>query len=165
MSAGIRDLEPADWTGIERIYASGLAGGNATFADSPPSMAEFFASRIPGLGVVATGPHDALLGWAAATPTSSREVYRGVIEHSVYVDPAAAGRGIGLALLGGLAARARAAGYWTIQSAIFPENLPSLALHDKAGFRRVGRRERIGRMGYGPFAGTWRDTILVELRL
>nr|WP_107503926.1 GNAT family N-acetyltransferase [Arthrobacter sp. ERGS1:01] len=156
---------PADWSEVERIHAAGIAGGNATFAEAPPSKAEFFASRIPGLSVVATDPQGAVWGWVAATPTSAREVYRGVLEHSVYVDPAAAGHGVGLGLLRELADRAGAAGYWTIQSAIFPENLASLALHDKAGFRRVGRRERIGRMGYGPFEGIWRDTILVELRL
>ncbi|WP_331271230.1 GNAT family N-acetyltransferase [Arthrobacter sp. 35W] len=165
MNAGLRDMVPADWAAVERIYAAGIAGGNATFADAPPTMEEFFVSRIPGLSLVATDDGGAVQGWAAATPTSSREVYRGVIEHSVYVDPAAAGQGLGLLLLHGLAGRARDLGYWTIQSSIFPENLPSLALHAKAGFRRIGRRERIAHMGYGPHAGTWRDTILMEQRL
>lgn len=165
MTATIREMGAEHWPGVERIYAAGIAGGSATFAEAPPSREEFLATRIPGLSVVAVDGGGAVQGWAAATPASSREVYRGVIEHSVYVDPAAAGQGVGLALLNALAARARARGFWTIQSAILAENLPSLALHDKAGFRRVGRRERIGFMTYGPYAGAWRDTILVELRL
>lgn len=165
MSTAIRDMVPADWPDVERIYAAGIAGGNATFADAPPSMTEFFETRIPELRLVSSSNHGAVRGWAAATPTSSREAYRGVIEHSVYVDPAAVGQGIGLALLQALRERARTLGHWTIQASIFPENLASLALHDKAGFRRVGHRERIGQMSYGPLDGTWRDTILVELRL
>ncbi|MCC9068362.1 GNAT family N-acetyltransferase [Arthrobacter cryoconiti] len=158
-------MTPADWPAVERIYTAGIASGNATFADAPPSMTDFFASRIPELNLVATGDAGAVLGWVAATPTSGREVYRGVIEHSVYVDPKAGGRGIGLTLLNGLTERARTLGYWTIQSSIFPENLPSLALHDKAEFRRIGHRERVAHMTYGPHTGTWRDTILVEQRL
>ncbi|MGO4385036.1 GNAT family N-acetyltransferase [Specibacter sp. RAF43] len=165
MNAAIRDMAAADWTAVERIYAAGIAGGNATFAQAPPSMAEFFAAKIPALSLVALDEKDAVRGWVAATRTSTREVYRGVIEHSVYVDPAAAGQGVGLALLNGLAGRARTLGYWTIQSSVLAGNLPSLALHEKAGYRRVGRRERIGLMGYGPHAGQWRDTILLELRL
>ncbi|NVM98764.1 GNAT family N-acetyltransferase [Arthrobacter sp. SDTb3-6] len=158
-------MAAGDWDAVERIYAAGIAGGSATFAESPPPWEEFLATRIPGLSLVAVDGSGAVLGWAAATPTSTRDVYRGVIEHSVYVDPAAAGRGVGGALLRGLAGRARALGYWTIQSSILAENPASLALHGKAGFRTVGRRERIGLMSYGPYAGSWRDTILVELRL
>ena len=165
MTIDIRDMEVADWEAVERIYSAGIKGGNATFADAPPSKADFFATRIPGLCLVAADAAGNVQGWAAATSTSARNVYRGVIEHSVYVDPATTGAGTGLALLHDLAGRARNNGYWTIQSSIFPENHSSLALHDKAGFRRVGRRERIGLMTSGPHKGQWRDTILVELRL
>ena len=105
-----------------------------------------------------------ILGWAAASPVSSRLVYAGVVEHSVYVDPDARGQGVGRTLVEALIARAEAAGVWTIQSSIFPENTASLALHDALGFRRVGRRERIALMSYGPMQGTWRDTILIEHR-
>lgn len=146
MSAEIREMIPSDWAAVERIYAAGIEGGNATFADSTPSTEDFFASRIPGLNLVATSVDGAVQGWVAATPTSTREAYQGVIEHSVYVDPEAVGRGIGLVLLQRLAERARELGYWSIQSSIFPENLPSLALHEKAGFRRIGHRERIAHM-------------------
>lgn len=165
MSTAVREMAADHWPAVQRIYAAGIAGGNATFAEAPPSREDFFAAKIPGLGLVAVSDAGTVLGWAAATPTSSREVYRGVVEHSVYVDPSAAGRGVGLALLHALAARARELGMWTIQSSILAENAASLALHEKAGFRQVGRRERIGFMTYGPLAGTWRDTILMELRL
>lgn len=165
VTTGIRDMTPVDWDDVERIYSAGIAGGNATFTDATPSMKDFFDSRIPGLNLVATDTAGNVQGWAAATATSTREVYRGVIEHSVYVDAQAAGQGIGRFLLNCLADRARELGYWTIQSSIFPENFPSLALHDKAGFRRIGHRERVAHMTYGPYAGLWRDTILVEQRL
>ncbi|MCU6479023.1 N-acetyltransferase family protein [Arthrobacter sp. A2-55] len=158
-------MMPADWGVVEAIHVAGIAGGNATFIAAPPTAQEFFTSKIPGLSLVATDDEGLVRGWIAATPASTRDEYRGVIEHSVYVDPATAGRGLGLVLLQGLAGRARDLGYWTIQSSIFPENLPSLALHEKAGFRRIGHRERVGRMSYGPHAGSWRNTILVERRL
>ncbi|HVT68567.1 MAG TPA: GNAT family N-acetyltransferase, partial [Trebonia sp.] len=100
-----------------------------------------------------------VLGWVAASPVSSRCVYAGVIEHSVYVDPGQQGRGIGAALLSALIASSEAAGVWTIQSGIFPENAASLRLHERAGFRVVGRRERLGR-----HHGRWRDVLLIERR-
>jgi phosphinothricin acetyltransferase len=97
-------------------------------------------------------------------PTSTREVYRGVVEHSVYVAAAVQGRGVGRALLRQLISESEEHGIWTIQSSIFPENTASLALHDRAGFRRIGLRERIALMTYGPYEGSWRDTVLVEHR-
>ena len=105
-----------------------------------------------------------MLGWAAASPVSTRAAYRGVIEHSVYVHRDARGRGAGRRLLDAFVAASDRAGFWTIQSSIFPENTASLALHDRAGFRRVGIRERIAQMTYGPEADRWRDTILIERR-
>ena len=105
-----------------------------------------------------------MLGWAAASGVSNRYLYRGVVEHSVYVDPAAQGRGVGRLLLHGIIASAEAAGIWTIQSGIFPENAPSLRLHQTAGFEIVGTRRRLGRMTYGPLAGEWRDVIMIERR-
>jgi phosphinothricin acetyltransferase len=95
---------------------------------------------------------------------SDRCVYAGVVEHSVYVDSAVQGRGIGRALLAGLATSTEAAGIWTIQAGIFPENTASLRLHEKAGFRLVGTRQRVGKMTYGPLAGRWRDVIMIERR-
>ena len=105
-----------------------------------------------------------VLGWVAASAVSDRCAYAGVVEHSVYVDPAAQGRGIGRRLLDALATSTEAAGIWTIQSGIFPENAASLALHATAGYRTIGTRQRVARMTYGPLSGHWRDVIFIERR-
>lgn len=97
-------------------------------------------------------------------PVSSRAVYAGVVEHSVYVADAARGRGVGRALLEAFNDSAEAHGVWTIQSSIFPENAPSIGLHAEFGFRSIGRRERVAKMTYGPMAGQWRDTVFMERR-
>ncbi len=163
MSTIVRPLEPTDWPEVRRIYAEGIATGHATFEAEPPGWERFDADKRTDLRLVAeVGAR--ILGWAAASPVSSRLVYAGVVEHSAYVDPDARGQGVGRTLVEALIARAEAAGVWTIQSSIFPENTASLALHDALGFRRVGRRERIALMSYGPMQGTWRDTILIEHR-
>lgn len=100
-----------------------------------------------------------VLGWVAASAVSNRPAYSGAVEHSVYVDPAARGRSVGRSLLQHFIASTEAAGIWTIQSGIFPENPGSLALQQSAGIRETGRSERIGRLH-----GRWRDVILVERR-
>jgi L-amino acid N-acyltransferase YncA len=100
-----------------------------------------------------------VVGWVAVSMASARPVYAGVVEHSVYVAPAAHGRGVGLILLGALIASTEAAGIWTIQSGVFPENTVSLRLHQRAGFRIIGTRERVGR-----HHGRWRDVLLLERR-
>ena len=105
-----------------------------------------------------------MLGWVAASPVSAREIYRDVVEHSVYVAPAAAGQAIGRQLVDAFIGAAESAGIWTIRSSIFPENSASLALHFRAGFRRIGTRERIALMTYGPWSGQWRDPVLIERR-
>ena len=115
--------------------------------------------------LVAVDEDGTVVGWAAASPVSDRCAYAGVVEHSVYVDPAATGRGVGRLLLQALLDGARESGAWTVQSGIFPENTTSLALHAAVGFRVVGTRERLGRMTYGPLADQWRDVVLVEKRL
>jgi phosphinothricin acetyltransferase len=152
------------WPDAERIHRAGIATGHATFEAEPPSWAEFDRTRLPGHRLVALDRAGRVLGWAAASGVSERCVYAGVVEHSVYVDPADTGRGVGRLLLDALASSTEAAGVWTIQSGIFPENLASLALHAAAGFRVVGTRERLGLMTYGPMAGRWRDVVLVERR-
>jgi phosphinothricin acetyltransferase len=157
-------MTPADWAGVERIYAAGIATGHATFEETPPSWEAFDADRLPAHRLVAVDDAGRVAGWAAASGVSDRCVYAGVVEHSVYVDPAVAGQGVGSALLEALAESTEDAGIWTIQSGIFPENEVSLRLHAKAGFRVVGVRSRVGRMTYGPLAGTWRDVVLVERR-
>jgi L-amino acid N-acyltransferase YncA len=157
-------LEAEHWPQVERIYAAGIATGQATFEAQPPTWERFDAGRLPDQRFVAVAPDGTVLGWAAASATSDRCVYAGVVEHSVYVDPAATGRGVGRMLLDALVASTEAAGIWTIQSGVFPENAASLALHRAAGFRAVGIRERVGRMTHGPLAGQWRDVVFLERR-
>ncbi len=152
-------MTPADWPAVEAIYAAGIATGEATFETAPPSWEEFDAGRLPDHRLVAV-ENGEVVGWAALSPTSSRACYAGVVEHSVYVAEHAHGRGIGRRLLEALLASAEAAGIWTIQTSIFPENVASVALHGRVGFRIVGRRERIARLD-----GVWRDTLLLERRL
>ena len=107
------------WPEVERIYAAGIATGHATFESEPPTWEQFDAAKLPGLRLVAVEDGRAV-GWAAASAVSDRCVYAGVVEHSVYVDPEASGRGIGRALLDALIAATEDAGIWTIQSGIFP---------------------------------------------
>ena len=157
-------MRPEDWPQVEAIYREGIHAGNATFESDPPSWYAFDNGKIPDVRLVATDDTDTVIGWAAAAPVSSRSVYRGVIEHSVYVAEASQGRGVGHELLYEFLRTAEDAGYWMVQSSIFPENIASITLHEKAGFRTVGRREAIALMTYGPYAGQWRDTVLVEWR-
>jgi phosphinothricin acetyltransferase len=142
------------------IYQAGLDTGQASFETVAPAWEAFDAARLPGhRHVAADAATGEVLGWVAASAVSSRPVYAGVVEHSVYVHPGQRGRGVGAALLGALIRSSEAAGIWTIQSAVFPENTASLALHKRAGFRVVGVRERVGR-----HHGRWRDTVLIERR-
>ncbi len=141
------------------IYRAGIDEGDATFETAAPAWAEFSASRLPEHRFVALDANGAVLGWVAVSAVSSRCVYAGVVEHSVYVHPAARGRRTGGLLLSALIASTEAAGVWTIQSGIFPENAASVALHLAAGFRVVGTRVRFGR-----HHGSWRDVLLIERR-
>ncbi|MGA5148188.1 GNAT family N-acetyltransferase [Streptomyces griseoincarnatus] len=141
------------------IYQAGIDEGNATFETSPPSWETFDASKLPEHRFAALDADGAVLGWVAASRVSDRCAYAGVVEHSVYVHPATRGRGIASALLKALVDSTEQAGIWTIQSGIFPENTASLAVHQRAGFRVIGIRERIGR-----HHGRWRDVVLVERR-
>ncbi len=142
------------------IYQAGIDEGDATFETAAPDWAEFTRTRLPEHRFVALDASSGtVLGWVAASPTSRRSVYQGVVEHSVYVHPAARGRKIGRLLLARLITSTEAAGIWTIQSGIFPENAASIALHQAAGFRIVGRRERLAR-----HHGRWRDVLLLERR-
>jgi L-amino acid N-acyltransferase YncA len=155
-----RPMRASDAGQVLAIYQAGLDTGDASFETRAPSWEAFDAAKLPAHRLVAagdgTGP---LLGWAAVSPVSSRRVYAGVVEHSVYVDAAARGRGVGAALLWALIVTTEAAGVWTIQSGIFPENTISLRLHERAGFRVVGIHERLGCRH-----GRWRDVVLVERR-
>jgi len=156
----IRPMVNDDAAQVLAIYQAGLDSGEASFETSAPSWADFDAARLPGHRLVAADPASGeVLGWAAVSPVSDRYAYEGVVEHSIYVAPAARRRGVGAALLRALIRSTAAAGIWTIQSGIFPENTASLRLHEKAGFRVVGTRKRIGR-----HYGRWRDVLLLERR-
>ncbi|QIG39584.1 N-acetyltransferase [Microbacterium sp. 4R-513] len=160
----VRELRAADWPAVEAIYRQGIEDGEATFETRTPTWEEFDAGKVPAPRLAAVDAGGDLLGWAAASPVSSRAVYRGVIEHSIYVERSAQGRGVGRMLLTAFVEAADAEGFWTVQSAVFPENAASIRLHEALGFRTVGRRERIARSAKGPNAGRWRDTVLLERR-
>lgn len=160
----VREMTRADWAAVEDIYREGIEAGNATFESVTPSWQAFDSGKLPFGRLVAVDDTGAVVGWVAASAVSTREVYRGVVEHSVYVADRAHGRGIGRALLSAFIAVAELHGVWTIQSSVFAENTASLRMHAAAGFREVGRRERIARSTVGPHAGQWRDTILIERR-
>ena len=156
----IRPMRAADAGQVLAIYQAGLDTGQASFETTAPDWDAFDAGKLPlHRHVAVDAATRRVLGWAAASAVSSRCVYAGVIEHSVYVDPARRRAGIGAALLAALTGSAEAAGIWTIQSGVFPENTASLRLHQKAGFRIVGTRERIGR-----HHGRWRDVVFLERR-
>jgi phosphinothricin acetyltransferase len=147
-----------DWPQVRAIYLEGIATGNATFETSAPEWAAWDSAHFATCRLVARSGED-VVGWAALTEVSSRCVYAGVAEVSVYLVTRARGRGIGKALLAALVQASEQNGIWTMQAGIFPENTASVALHEKAGFRIVGRRERLGAM-----EGRWRDVLLLERR-
>jgi len=140
------------------IYQAGIDEGNATFETQAPAWDEFTAHRLPAHRYIALADGQ-VAGWVAASAVSDRCVYAGVVEHSVYVHPGYRGQGIGRQLLDALIASTEAAGIWTIQSGIFPENTASTALHQAAGFRIIGTRERVGQ-----HHGRWRDVLFIERR-
>jgi phosphinothricin acetyltransferase len=155
-------MHTGDASAVLRIYQAGMDGGHASFESVVPSWAAFDASKLPDHRYVAVDDHETVLGWVTVSPVSSRQVYAGVVEHSVYVDPAVRRRGVGRALLDALIVSTEAAGIWTIQSGVFPENKASLTLHQRAGFRIVGVRERIGQ--HAMHGGWWRDVVFIERR-
>ncbi|MFJ6198707.1 GNAT family N-acetyltransferase [Micromonospora sp. NPDC092111] len=155
----VRPMRAGDADRVLAIYQAGLDGGNASFETVAPTWPAFDAGKLPDHRFVAVDPGGTLVGWIAVSPTSTRAVYAGVVEHSVYVDPAAHGRGVARLLLDALIAATETAGIWTIQSGVFPENTASLALHRRVGFRVIGVRERVGR-----HHGRWRDVVLLERR-
>jgi phosphinothricin acetyltransferase len=143
---------------VVAIYQAGIDEGNATFETRAPDWQAFSAARRPGCRYVAVDG-GRVAGWVAVSAVSSRPAYAGVVEHSVYVDPGARGKGVGPVLLRTVIEATEAAGIWTIQAGIFPENTVSLSMHKTAGFRVVGVRERMGQ-----HHGRWRDVVLIERR-
>ena len=160
MSVRIVPMTAEHADAVLAIYQAGIDEGNATFETEPPVWEAFDESKLDQHRFVAIDDDaGTVLGWVAVSAVSSRCVYAGVVEHSVYVSPDARGRGVGRALLDALIASTEAAGIWTIESGVFPENAASLALHQRAGFRVVGTRERLGKHG-----DRWRDVIVLERR-
>ncbi|MDP9290918.1 MAG: N-acetyltransferase family protein [Verrucomicrobiota bacterium] len=155
-------MNAAHWPDVRRIYEEGIATGNATFAASAPEVWEDW-ERDHLLGIVAR-VDDEVCGWAGVAPISNRCMYAGVAEVSLYVAEKCRGIGIGIGLLKELIARSEAQQIWTLQAGIFPENIGSIRLHEKCGFKVIGRRERLGKMTFGPFVGKWRDVVLLERR-
>jgi len=160
----LRPMSSSDWEAVREIYRLGIEEGDATFETNPPEWSHFDGGKLTTPRLVAVEEAGSVVGWVAASPVSTRPAYRGVVEHSVYVDRAARGRGVGRLLLDAFIAQAEEVGVWTIQASIFPENTASLRLHEAAGFRVVGRREKIARSTLGTHAGRWCDTLLVERR-
>jgi L-amino acid N-acyltransferase YncA len=154
----IQALRAEHWDAVSRIYAEGIATGHATFETEVPSWERWDAAHLADHRLVALREGE-VVGWAALSPVSTRPVYAGIVEESVYVAEAARGQGVGRKLLEALIASADAAGIWTIQTGIFPENEVSVRLHEAVGFRVVGIRERVGRQG-----GAWRDVLFLERR-
>ena len=154
----MRHLRPDDWPEVARIFAEGIATGNATFETKVPSWEDWDADHLAEHRFVATR-EGTVLGWIALAPTSARECYAGVAEVSVYVAESARGEGIGAALLKALVESSEGGGIWTLQTGVFPENEVSVGLCGRFGFRVVGRREWLGRLD-----GVWRDVPLLERR-
>jgi phosphinothricin acetyltransferase len=154
----IRTMRPDDWPAVRTIYEQGIATRQATFETAAPAWEAWHAGHLAEPRIVAEVDGE-VIGWAALSPVSRRPCYAGVVEESVYVHEGARGRGAGRTLLERLCSDADAAGIWTIQTSIFPENVASLELHKRCGFRVVGTRERIAQLD-----GAWRDTVLMERR-
>lgn len=156
-------MKPEDWEQVRSIYLEGIATGNSTFEPDAPEWEKWDSGHLPGHRLVVR-QDGYVLAWAALSPVSTRRVYSGVAELSLYVAAGHRGKGIGSELLKAVIRSTEEADIWTLQGGIFPENTASLSLVRKHGFREIGRRKRLGRMTYGPLAGTWRDVILVERR-
>jgi phosphinothricin acetyltransferase len=156
-------MKPEDWQQVRSIYLEGIGTGNSTFEADAPDWDKWDSAHLREHRLVIR-EGNRILAWAALSPVSARCVYSGVAELSLYVAAEHRGLGVGSALLEAVIVSTEKAGLWTLQGGIFPENIPSLRLVRKHGFKEIGRREKIGKMTYGPLAGIWRDVILVERR-
>ena len=154
----IAGIEESDWPDVKEIYEEGIQTGNATFETQAPSWKVWDEAHMPSCRIKIKNDNE-ILGWAALSLVSGRCVYAGVAEVSVYVSAKARGKGIGRQLLCKLIEESEENNIWTLQAGIFPENLSSIKIHQSAGFKIIGRRERIGQMH-----GIWRDTVLLERR-
>ncbi|MDQ3783819.1 MAG: N-acetyltransferase family protein [Actinomycetota bacterium] len=151
-------MQPGDWDRVRAIYEQGIATGDATFETEAPDWAGWDCSHLDRLRLVAC-VNAKVEGWVALSPVSTRCVYGGVAELSIYVAAEARGAGLGRALVSRLIPASELEGFWTIEAGVFPENSASIALLEGSGFRVVGTRERLGRL-----RGRWRDVVLLERR-
>lgn len=151
-------MAPTDWPAIHRIYEDGIATGTATLETIAPSWMAWDAAHLSSCRVVAEDGGD-VVAWAALTPVSGRCAYGGVAELSIYVAEGSRGRKLGQTLLDALVQKSEEAGFWTLQAQIFEENTASIHIHEAAGFRVVGVRERIGQVN-----GEWHNVVLMERR-
>jgi phosphinothricin acetyltransferase len=152
-------LVAAHYALVKEIYELGIATGNATFQTEAPSWEEWDKGHLSHCRLVALDDGGRVMGWVALTPVSGRCVYAGVAEVSVYIHPGHQGKGVGRKLMEELIRQSEENNLWTLQAGIFPENEASLRLHEKLGFRKIGYREKIGKM-----KNVWRDTIQLERR-
>lgn len=159
----IEKMKPADWPRVRQIYLEGINTGHATFEVEVPDWSEWDARHLKDPRLVARINQE-LAGWAALSPVSTRKVYAGVAEVSIYIGENFRMQGIGSALLAALITASEQHGIWTLQAGIFPENQASINLHLQHGFQILGRRKKIGKMTFGEFSGTWRDVVLMERR-
>ncbi len=154
----IRPMQASDWNTVAKIYQEGIATGVATFETTVPTYESWDVAHMNSCRLIASDK-DQILGWAALSPVSSRCVYGGVAEVSVYVASVSRGKGVGKLLLQKLIEASEDEGLWTLQSGVFPENTGSIELHKKIGFRYIGKRERVGKLH-----GIWKDNLLFERR-
>ncbi len=153
-----RPIIADDWTSVAEIYRQGIETGNATFEQEIPTWDEWNRGHIKSCRIVSVIEKE-IVGWAALTAVSGRCVYAGVAEVSIYISNKYRGQKIGTILLDKLIVESENEKIWTLQAGIFPENIASLKIHEELGFRKIGHRERIGKMN-----GIWRDTVLLERR-
>lgn len=159
MNYEIRDMLPEDGAKVIEIFEEGIAGGNATFDQNPPSWDAWDNKFFKICRLVLEDEEENIVGWAALQPISNRDCYKGVAEVSIYLTDKVQGKGLGSMLLQRLILSSEEHEFWMLQAGIFPENQPSIIIHEKFGFRKVGIREKIGQMN-----GIWRDVVLLERR-
>ncbi|MFT6581078.1 MAG: phosphinothricin acetyltransferase [Alphaproteobacteria bacterium] len=159
----IRTLQDSDRAAVLRIYQEGIDTGHATFQALAPSWDEWGQGHL-NEGRLVAERLGRVVGWVAMARISSRPVYAGVVEHSIYIADEGRGLGVGRRLMLAFIETIETQGFWTLQAGIFPENRASITLHQNVGFKIVGVRRRIGQMGFGPLKGVWRDVVLLERR-
>jgi len=159
MDIEIKPMRAGDWPAVREIYEQGIATGDATFDTEPPDWEKWDAGHLKECRLVARAPEGEVVAWAALSPVQRKSAYRGVAEGSLYVRENARGTGVGRALTEAMIEASEAAGIWTVELWIFPENRASITLVESLGFRTVGVRERIGKR-----AGRWRDVVVMERR-